>query len=87
MDKKKITKIGNTIPPSVKAINAMVSSNKHTTNRQLFLWRKILQILLLRKKKQKIKAICMENKETRSQPPPLKAMPPINNPTPNRNGK
>lgn len=53
MDKKKITKIENTIPPSVKAINAMVSSNKHTTNRQPFLWRKILQILLLRKKNKK----------------------------------
>ena len=38
-------------------------------------------------KKQKIKAIYMENKETRSQPPPQKAMPPINNPKPNRNGK
>ncbi len=53
MDKKKIMKIGNTIPPSVKAINAMVSSNRHTTNRQPFLWRKILQILLFRKKNKK----------------------------------
>lgn len=38
MDKGKITKIRiikNSIPPSAKAINAMVSQHGHTTNRHL----------------------------------------------------